>query len=217
VLSVFPQESLGVGQDGHKTKLEQGILRGEQNGEVHLMAMILQINDGSMKGSMITTLGIGGHCHQHLTVCGNNFVNKTHISNDARITMLVRRIKTTSLFVFIIVVSLSMSGCEVSPLCDSEEISRAKSQIGTFYSSVIKENCGATTDDAFKVYVLDSDRPVTDNDSVFIADKVRKLNVQWLSDNELLIEYENARIFSFKNFATFTNGNVTIQEQYIVK
>ncbi len=118
---------------------------------------------------------------------------------------------------FILASSLFLSGCDVPSLCDSEEISRVKSEKEGFYSVVVKENCGATTDYAFKIYVLDSDRPVTDKEKVFVADKVRNLNVQWVGDNKLLIKYESARIFSYKNFATSASGNVSIQERLISK
>jgi len=102
---------------------------------------------------------------------------------------------TPSLFIFF----LSINGCGNNNLCVEQEVVRKKLQDSIVEAVVVKTNCGATTSNSFKVF-LTSKGQNTSKESVFLADRVDNLNISWLSEKQLLITYDKARIFQFRNF-----------------
>ena len=89
--------------------------------------------------------------------------------------------------------------CSVDGSCSSEEVNRTSSPDKLVDAVVIKNNCGATTSFSYRIFVV----PVgedTKKNSIFLADKVEGLNIQWTSSKKLLITYADARIFEYTNF-----------------
>lgn len=101
-------------------------------------------------------------------------------------------------------------------LCKTEVVEKISSPDAQVKFIVSKRNCGATTSNAYLVHVTDNESVSNNDDPVFVADRVKDLKVFWTSNSSILIEYESARIFSYKNFwSKLLNGkyrNVSITE-----
>jgi len=94
---------------------------------------------------------------------------------------------------------LGLSGCGKNDLCDDQELARRTSPDQVVDAVVVKIDCGATASYSYRVFIT----PVGEKyleDSVFLGDKVKGLNVSWDSSKTLLISYDEARIFEFRNF-----------------
>lgn len=132
------------------------------------------------------------------------------MQNDAVIMMYVHRIIKTIVLTSVV---LFIASCSQSNLCGSDEQFRVKSVNNDFESVVIKENCGATTSFSYKVFIVKRGESVEESNEVFLADHVEGLDVSWVSATSLLITYEQARIFFFKNFSFVSGKSISIVEK----
>lgn len=101
--------------------------------------------------------------------------------------------------ILLIVCLLVLSGCEKKDLCASQELARRPSPDQVVDAVVVKIGCGATAGYSYRIFIT----PVGDKsleDSIFLGDKIKNLNVSWNSSKTLLISYDEARIFEFRNF-----------------
>ena len=98
-------------------------------------------------------------------------------------------------------------------LCGSTELSRTASDAGDVEAVVIERSCGATTGFNYRVHVVPKGAPAEERDMVFLADKVENLKVTWQGGDQLLITYDQAKIFFFRNFSTVYDRKISIVER----
>lgn len=125
--------------------------------------------------------------------------------------MCVRRRLHALSLICIVIMSL-LSACDLALICDTEVISKATSPTGEYDLVLVRENCGTTTAYVHKVFLVESGGVFRPNDHLFVADKVEGIFLNWTNDSEALIEYKNARIFSYRNFRSFPDGEVYVRE-----
>lgn len=98
--------------------------------------------------------------------------------------------------------SIYLLGKYEAGLCADEETARVTSPDGQVDALVVQRDCGATTAYVYAVVLVP--KGITDPDwnlHSFLADKVdQDIQVRWLSDRELRIEYAHANIHHFSNF-----------------
>lgn len=85
----------------------------------------------------------------------------------------------------------------------SKEIMRVKSPDSKVDAVVITRDVGATSAEATFIYLIPHGRKINENDddnTVFIGDYVKNLNVLWSEWRFLEIHYDEARISKFKNY-----------------
>ncbi len=90
--------------------------------------------------------------------------------------------------------------CFDSDLCEFKEVQTQWSPNKLAKVVVMKKNCGATTSNAYHIFVTNKETLVDEQLPVFLSDRTEGLEVFWKSDDNLLITYEKARIFKFQNF-----------------
>lgn len=93
-----------------------------------------------------------------------------------------------------------LTGCGKGDLCVEREISRTPSPDKLADAVISMSDCGATTSNSYRVYVVKVGGGPVEDDVVFLADKVEDINVFWQAPRKLLISYKEARIFRFTNF-----------------
>jgi hypothetical protein len=94
----------------------------------------------------------------------------------------------------------SLLGCNRFDPCQQEEVYRKTSPDGAVDFVVVKKDCGATTSVSNMVYIVKKGDSIRKQELVFLADKVQDLEVIWTKPKHLLIDYSEARIFSYTNF-----------------
>jgi hypothetical protein len=100
------------------------------------------------------------------------------------------------LCISIVVAFLPLSCKKLDP-CVEKEIIRKISQDRAVDFVVVEKDCGATTSTSTQVFIVPRGKPPGEHDSVFIADHVSGLKVDWIAPKQLSISYANARIFNF--------------------
>jgi hypothetical protein len=94
---------------------------------------------------------------------------------------------------------LGTNGCREGNLCVDEEVGRKRLTGSIIEAVIVKRNCGATADNSFQVFII----PAGESDlgeSIFLADQVENISISWESKKNLIISYDKARIFQFRNF-----------------
>ena len=118
---------------------------------------------------------------------------------------LLRRMVPLSLLMLVV-------SCD-SILCGSTELSRVALDGGGVEAIVTERGCGATTSFTYMVHVVPEGARPEERDMVFFADKARNLRVTWQDGARLLITYDAAKIFSFRNFSTVSGHEIEIVER----
>jgi len=90
--------------------------------------------------------------------------------------------------------------CNAFDPCTQVEKYRLPSEDGIVDVVVSERDCGATTSKSKFIFIVPKGNSVNDETPVFIADNVKKLEVNWGEPKELFISYDHARIFNFTNF-----------------
>ena len=99
--------------------------------------------------------------------------------------------------VVLLLVAVS-AGCGDS-LCQDYEHSRITSPDMVVDALVVTRDCGATSDTAYRIYVVRAGDTYGGN-PLFNADRVDGLDISWIAPKRLMISYRQARIFNFSNF-----------------
>jgi hypothetical protein len=103
------------------------------------------------------------------------------------------------LMTFVIVSISVVFGCSNDELCAAQEVDRVTSPDRIVDAIVSEVNCGATTSFVYKVFLVLAGGVPSKDDLVFLADKSDSVGVAWVAPQRLVISYETARIFQFKN------------------
>lgn len=111
--------------------------------------------------------------------------------------MIVRR---ASECLLLLIVYLTLVSCGSGGLCSSTILDKKGSPSGAFEVQIIDTQCGATTGQTFRIYIVRSGEEIEEDSYVFLADRIEGLSVVWVDDFSLKIEYEQARIFQYRNF-----------------
>jgi hypothetical protein len=98
-----------------------------------------------------------------------------------------------------------LTGCDhtLAGKWEYKEVNRLKSPDGLVEAVTIEGDAGATTSTVTSLYLVPSGQRIKDEDrerSVFDADHHKKLNFIWREPRLLEIQFEEARIFNFRNF-----------------
>ena len=81
------------------------------------------------------------------------------------------------------------------------EAGRFQSPNGLYDAVLVEYDAGAMTVARYLIYIKRAGEKTNKNDYiVFGAKKLFGENIHWKNDNTLRIEYESARIFSFRNY-----------------
>lgn len=96
--------------------------------------------------------------------------------------------------------SLLVSCSDNSSLCHFEKVESKLSHDKSVEAVIMKKNCGATTSDAYHVFISSADDVIDEENPIFISDKTTGLKISWAAEHQLLITYDAARIFKFVNF-----------------
>lgn len=99
--------------------------------------------------------------------------------------------------------ALCLSSCSGKELCKIKQIKRSASPDKKIDLIWIQKNCGATVAIAEQIYLAESGvelAALSDAPPIFIADRASGLDIFWQRDKVLVIKFDNARIFQFKNF-----------------
>jgi hypothetical protein len=124
-------------------------------------------------------------------------------------------------FVFLIVLVLVVKECNdiANSLCSKEVILIKSSPNGLYDAVILQGNCGATTSYSYKIYIIKKVKKLKNEHlkfEVFISDHVENLKISWESSKKLLITYDEARIFKYRNFYYIKdNINNNLTEFYI--
>jgi hypothetical protein len=102
------------------------------------------------------------------------------------------------------------AACE--SLVDRREVSRVTSPDGRTDAVLQAADGGATTSIAYQLYLAPkgTQKLPSDEFSVFIADHVEDLKVDWIEPKMLEISYREARIFKFTNVG---HGSYSVADQ----
>lgn len=92
-----------------------------------------------------------------------------------------------------------LSACD-SNMCEEEVLARTANDNKKVELVYLRVNCGATTNFSHKVFLVPFGGNIEESKPIFVADKVRKLDIDWNNNQIITIEFENARIFQFTNF-----------------
>lgn len=116
----------------------------------------------------------------------------------------------------------SIAGCTDQELCSNTIANKILSPNNSIEAIMVTRNCGATTTQSYTVYLTTTGYQPQDSDIVFKSDKTSQLRIKWTKENELLIQYREARIFQFKNFWSSFNSDthhqiVSIKEKELSK
>ena len=98
--------------------------------------------------------------------------------------------------------------------CGNEIISKASDENNKAEFIHVRRNCGATTGYSHHVYIIPVSESYENHEPILVADKANNLSLSWREGPELVISYDNARIFSFTNFWRSKKLN---NYKYIVK
>ena len=87
---------------------------------------------------------------------------------------------------------------------------RKASPSGDLEMIIESRDCGATTSNVKKVYIVKKNQePSFSNSSVLSVDKFEDLNIAWGSDEKITISYSKANIHEFKNhWLNLEDGNI---------
>ena len=89
-----------------------------------------------------------------------------------------------------------LSSCDVAV----HEAGRTASPDGKLDLVVTTTDGGATTSVGYHLNLVPRGDTVDLDDSNFVADKVYALTAEWVDSTNVIIRFENARIFHFSNF-----------------
>lgn len=93
-------------------------------------------------------------------------------------------------------------GCGAEDLCTYTEQQRISSTDNIVDAVLLKQECGATVADVFKVFLTKKGKKIEmqKENPVFISDHTKNIKISWSSKKNLNIKYSEARIFQFRNF-----------------
>ena len=97
--------------------------------------------------------------------------------------------------------------------CNDEVVNRVKSIDSRYIAIHSIKKCGATVSNIHNVSIIEKNHKIKEGNIVLKADKVEDLILLWRDNENLEISYTNARIWNFKNFASFQNNTVHILEK----
>lgn len=103
----------------------------------------------------------------------------------------------------LLMIILFLSSCSGKELCKTNQIKRISSPDKKVDLIWVQEDCGATTAIADHIYFAKSGVEFSElgaQHPVFIADKAFGLDAFWQKDKLVVIRFDDARIFQFKNF-----------------
>jgi len=99
-----------------------------------------------------------------------------------------------------------------------EEVIRQVSPNNVVEAVVCKANSGgATSSFIYQVYIVNKGKKPAGNNLVFRANKVGKIKLEWRNEFELLIEYNRARIFYYRNFCIINGSSAQTYEVKIAQ
>lgn len=101
---------------------------------------------------------------------------------------------------FISILLLLVNCSDSERFCKYKEIIRKTSSNQLVDAVIIEKGCGATTSNAYHVFLSPKGKQTDELDPIFVSDKTDNIKISWVGSKELLITYSKARIFQFTNF-----------------
>lgn len=99
-------------------------------------------------------------------------------------------------FLLFLAVGIIVSGCD--PVA-REEITRITSPDFMIDALLVQTNAGATTSFGYEVYFVPKGKQLTEEHPLFRGDKMKNLKLRWVQPKLFEIQYEQGRIFLFRN------------------
>ena len=108
--------------------------------------------------------------------------------------------KNILVFICVSLGVLLIASCEDNLICEKEKHAEYYSPDNGRALISYVENCGATTTNTYSFYLVRAENSSSRESLVLRAGKLIGLQVKWESNTSVLVKYNSARIFSFRNF-----------------
>lgn len=112
-----------------------------------------------------------------------------------RVVIMIRINASNILTITLLIFMAFSGGCEKVPPCGVDELYKTVSYDKSLEATVSLKDCGATTGKAYNVHVTQVYAKESKEELIFVADKVKGMNVLWEKDNLLVLEFKSARVF----------------------
>lgn len=99
-----------------------------------------------------------------------------------------------------------------------DSVERNVSPLGNLELVIKKRDCGATTSEVRKIYVVEKDQKLSFFDRpLLLVERFQDLQIVWNNENNISVNYSKAKIHEFKNFwRIFRNGNIIYEVELVL-